>query len=63
MPGSFEPPLKKPKMEQSEEEPRADEDQQLIERRWVKVDESEEQKNQKIFKVMQWNSLADGKCT
>ena len=33
---------------------------QLIERRWVKVEESEMEKGQHSLKVMQWNSLADG---
>ena len=62
MPGSLEPPLKKPKVEQKvEQKADQEEDQQLIERKWVKVDGSEEQKNPRFLKVMQWNSLADGK--
>lgn len=57
VPGSLEPPLKKPKVEHKVDQ---EEQQQLIERKWVKVDGSEEQKNPRYFKVMQWNSLADG---
>ena len=55
-PGALEPPLKKPKVEQTADQ------EELIERKWVKVDGSEEQKNPRFVKVMQWNSLADGKC-
>ena len=65
---SIPPQQKKPKLE--EETPVGGgedqvtsvkvEDQQLVERKWVKVAEVEEKKDQKLFKVMQWNSLADG---
>lgn len=35
---------------------------QLIDRKWVKVGDSEKEKpGQQLLKVMQWNSLADGK--
>ena len=34
--------------------------QQLVERDWVKVEQSKESQNQKLLKVMQWNMLADG---
>ena len=35
--------------------------QQLVERHWVKVEQSKKFQNQnKLLKVMQWNMLADG---
>ena len=56
VPECVEPPSKKPKVEEEAD----DASQQLVERKWVKVDESEAEKNQCLLKVMQWNSLADG---
>ena len=34
--------------------------QQLVERHWVKLEQSEESQPKKLLKVMQWNMLADG---
>lgn len=58
-------PAKKSKLE--EEFTDGEKPQQLVERHWVKVEQSkhvkESPQDQRLLKVMQWNMLADGKCT
>ena len=54
------PPAKKYKLEEDTCTD-GEESQQLVERHWVKVEQSKESQNQsKLLKVMQWNMLADG---
>ena len=55
------PPPKKSKLEESTSD--GEKSNQLIERHWVKGVQSEESQEHKLLKVMQWNSLADGKFT
>ena len=54
-------PAKKSKLE--EEPTDGEKVQKLVERHWVKAEQSKESQDQKLLKVMQWNTLADGKCT
>lgn len=55
------PPAKKVK--ESPEEAKHTTQQQLVERNWVKVEESKQKPDQQLLKVMQWNTLADGEHT
>jgi hypothetical protein len=53
------PPAKRYKLEEGTS--KDEEKPQLVERHWVKVEQSKESQNQnKLLKVMQWNMLADG---
>lgn len=54
------PPAKKYKLEEGTYMD-GEKSQQLVERHWVRVEQSKESQNQsKLLKVMQWNMLADG---
>ena len=54
------PPAKKYKLEEGTYMA-GEKSQQLVDRHWVRVEQSKESQNQsKLLKVMQWNMLADG---